>query len=97
MESLKKPISARYSKGLFTKYPYKDGTVYNVKSYETLILSKVFFLTGNPDVNKLMCRGGSKGGLGAIALYWNMIASFQKMKNCLLRVLNSYSALLAKA
>jgi len=30
VESLKKPISARYSKSLFTKYPYKDGTVYNL-------------------------------------------------------------------
>ena len=31
VNSLKKPISARYSNGLFTRLPYKDGTVYNVR------------------------------------------------------------------
>eukprot|EP00795_Rhopilema_esculentum_P000270 gene270-9918_t len=30
VNSLKKPISARYSNGLFTRLPYKDGTVYNI-------------------------------------------------------------------
>eukprot|EP00794_Sanderia_malayensis_P007171 gene7171-7977_t len=30
VKSLKKPISARYSKGLFTRVPYKDGSVYNL-------------------------------------------------------------------
>ena len=28
--SLKKPVCSRYGEGMFTRYPRKDGTVYNV-------------------------------------------------------------------
>lgn len=29
---LKKPVRARYCKGLFTQVPYRDGTVFNVSN-----------------------------------------------------------------
>ncbi|XP_020628147.1 von Willebrand factor A domain-containing protein 3A-like [Orbicella faveolata] len=29
---LKKPVRARYCKGLFTQVPFRDGTVYNVRT-----------------------------------------------------------------
>ena len=30
---LKKPVRARYCKGLFTQVPFRDGTVYNVSLF----------------------------------------------------------------
>ena len=31
---LKKPVRARYCKGLFTQVPFRDGTVYNVSVHK---------------------------------------------------------------
>lgn len=39
VRSLKKPVRARYCKGLFTQVPFRDGTVYNVGTSE-----KFFFI-----------------------------------------------------
>ena len=40
--ALKKPVCSRYGEGLFTKYPRKDGTVYNV-NVSVGLLAKCFF------------------------------------------------------
>ena len=36
MRPLKKPVRARYCKGLFTQVPFRDGTVYNVSTLSEL-------------------------------------------------------------
>ena len=33
MRPLKKPVRARYCKGLFTQVPFRDGSVYNVSIF----------------------------------------------------------------
>lgn len=40
---LKKPVRARYCKGLFTQVPYRDGTVYNVSIQSNLELESCIY------------------------------------------------------